>query len=56
MITMALKWHHKNISNKFTILKEFWWSINKVHIKWKQKTNMHIIKKRKVAYKFKIEN
>ncbi len=26
MITMALKWHHKNISNKITILKEFWQS------------------------------
>jgi hypothetical protein len=24
MINMALKWHHKNISNKVTNLKEFW--------------------------------
>jgi hypothetical protein len=28
MINMALKWHHKNISNKVTILKEFWWSFD----------------------------
>jgi hypothetical protein len=28
MITMALKWHHKNISNKIIILIEFWWSHN----------------------------
>jgi hypothetical protein len=27
---MALKWHHKNISNKITILKEFWWLFNMV--------------------------
>jgi hypothetical protein len=24
MITMAWKWHHKNIFNKITVLKEFW--------------------------------
>jgi hypothetical protein len=24
MINMALKWHHKNISNKIIIFKEFW--------------------------------
>jgi len=24
MINMALKWHHKNISNKITIFIEFW--------------------------------
>jgi hypothetical protein len=28
MITMALKWHHKNIFNKITILKEFLQSSN----------------------------
>jgi hypothetical protein len=30
MITMALKWHHKNISNKIIVLKEFWWSSDMV--------------------------
>jgi hypothetical protein len=24
MINMALKWHHKNISNKITVFIEFW--------------------------------
>jgi hypothetical protein len=24
MITMALKWHHKNISNKIIVLKKYW--------------------------------
>jgi hypothetical protein len=28
MIDMALKWHHKNISNKIIIFIEFWWSPN----------------------------
>jgi hypothetical protein len=28
MINMALKWHHKNISNEVTILKKFWQSFN----------------------------
>jgi hypothetical protein len=26
MINMALKWYHKNISNKITVFIEFWWS------------------------------
>jgi hypothetical protein len=30
MINIALKWHHKNISNKVTILKKFWPSSNMV--------------------------
>ncbi len=28
MINMALKWHHKNISNKIAIFIEFWQSPN----------------------------
>jgi len=28
MINMALKWHHKNISNKIIIFIEFWWSLD----------------------------
>jgi hypothetical protein len=30
MITMALKWHHKNKSNKIIVLKEFWSSPNTI--------------------------
>jgi hypothetical protein len=30
MITMGLKWRHKNISNKITIFKEFWWLSNMI--------------------------
>jgi hypothetical protein len=30
MIAMALKWHHKNISNKNIVLKEYWRSSNMV--------------------------
>jgi hypothetical protein len=30
MINLALKWHHKNISNKVIVLKEFWQSFNMV--------------------------
>jgi hypothetical protein len=25
---MALKWHHKNISNKIIVVIEFWWSLD----------------------------
>jgi len=25
MINLALKWHHKNISNNITVFIEFWW-------------------------------
>ncbi len=57
MITMVLKWHHKNISSKIIVMKEFQWSFDMVyqgHIKWKQKTNIHIIKKKQQgAYEFK---
>ncbi len=28
MINMTLKWHHKNISNKITILIEFWYLLD----------------------------
>jgi hypothetical protein len=28
MINMALKWHHKNISNKIIVFMEFWRSPN----------------------------
>jgi hypothetical protein len=28
MINMALKWHHKNITNKIIVFIEFWWSPN----------------------------
>jgi hypothetical protein len=28
MIQMALKWQHKNISNKIIVFIEFWWSPN----------------------------
>jgi len=28
MIKMALKWHHKNISNKITIFIEIWQFLN----------------------------
>jgi hypothetical protein len=27
-INMALKWHHKNISNKSILFIEFWWSLD----------------------------
>jgi hypothetical protein len=30
MITMASKWHHKNISYKIIVLKEFQWSSDMV--------------------------
>jgi hypothetical protein len=30
MIIMASKWHHKNISNKITVLKEFQWLFDMV--------------------------